>query len=362
MNMLILTGSFGMGHNSASIALEQDINKNLPDTNIEIIDIVEYIFPKLHKTIYKSFNIIAGKYHDFYNFSYKIADKNLNMPFEKTIIHKVHKLIQAQKPDIIISTLPLSSKAISVYKEAFNSDIPLITCITDISTCSEWVNDHTNIYFVATNSIKESLINKGVSEDNFIVSGIPVKDQFKNISNSIKELSPTRNKKLLIMGGGLGLFPVTDDFYSSLDKLPNVKTTIITGNNKDAYNSLYGKYNNIEVIGYSKTVHKHMQNADLIISKAGGITLFETIYSNLPIFVIHPFLAQEVHNALFIEEKGIGKVIWNKDEDTITEITDLLHNDIELYNMKNKMRLIKNNLIENPIIDAIKHLHMEEVS
>lgn len=52
---------------------------------------------------------------------------------------------------------------------------------------------------------------------------------------------------------------------------------------------LYGKYDNIEIIGYCDNVHKYMQDAYIIISKAGGITLFESIYAQLPLLVICPF-------------------------------------------------------------------------
>lgn len=361
MNILILTGSFGMGHNSAAIALKQDINKDFPHANVEIVDICKYLFPKFHKIIYKCFNIIAGKCRNLYNFSYKISSNTSDIPLKKHIISKIDRLIVSKKPKLIISTLPHSSKVISTYKEVYNSDIPLITCITDISTYSEWVNINTDIYFVATQDIKNTLIKKGVASDNIVISGIPVKNQFKNCSNTIKKFIPTREKKLLIMGGGLGLLPVANDFYTALDQMSNIKSTIITGNNKTAYNNLLGKYKNIEIIGYSNKVDKYMQDADLIISKAGGITLFETIHSDLPIFVMEPFFIQEVNNANYIERQGIGKVIWDKDKDIITEITGLLYNDEELRNMKDKMAIIKNNLRENPMRDTIRNLQVAGV-
>lgn len=358
MNVLILTGSFGMGHNSASTAIKQDIEEEFPHANVEIIDICRYLFPKLYKIIYKCFDIIAGKCRNLYNFSYKISGSSATIPFEKYIISKINRLVALKKPNIIISTLSHSSKIMSTYKKIYNSNIPLVTCITDISTYSEWVNPNTDIYFVATEDIKNTLIQKGVTADNIVISGIPVKNKFKNCSNTIKEFEQTKDKKLLIMGGGLGLLPVDDNFYEDLDQMKNIKTTIITGNNKTAYNNLLGKYKNIKIVGYSDRVEKYMQEADLIVSKAGGITLFETIHSSLPIFVIEPFFKQEVNNANFIEEQGIGKVIWDKDKKIVEEINALLNNEQELSNMRDKMVIIKNNLRKNPMRDTIRHLQV----
>ena len=51
---------------------------------------------------------------------------------------------------------------------------------------------------------------------------------------------------------------------------------------------------------YTNKINEYMRNADLIVSKSGGITLFEAIYSETPIYVVNPFLMQEVKNARFI--------------------------------------------------------------
>ena len=49
MNILILTGKFGMGHYSAAEAIKQEIEENYKDinVNIKIIDIIDYLFPAI---------------------------------------------------------------------------------------------------------------------------------------------------------------------------------------------------------------------------------------------------------------------------------------------------------------------------
>jgi UDP-N-acetylglucosamine:LPS N-acetylglucosamine transferase len=67
MNILILTGSFGMGHNSSAVAIKQELIKQYNDSKCFIVDINEYMFPALHSIIYKGFNVVAHKYHHIYN-------------------------------------------------------------------------------------------------------------------------------------------------------------------------------------------------------------------------------------------------------------------------------------------------------
>ena len=97
-----------------------------------------------------------------------------------------------------------------------------------------------------------------------------------------------------------------------------------------------------------------MKKAELIITKAGGITLFEAIHSNTPIYIVYPFLSQEIGNAKFVENKGLGKVIWKKTENAIKPIIKLLNTPVELEIMKENMDKIKNELEPISVIDAYK--------
>ncbi|MGN9164210.1 MGDG synthase family glycosyltransferase [Tissierellaceae bacterium HCP3S3_D8] len=358
MNILILTGRFGMGHYSTSISLKQEILRDMEGSNVEIIDIVDYMTPKFQKIIYSGFNLLVQKASGLYNFVYKnTTDTGLNktIPFVKVLVSKIEKLIDLTNPDIIISTLPLCSKIISEYKERTGSNLPLVTCITDISTHNEWINQGTDLYLVATEMVKENLIKSGVSSRDILISGIPVKEQFKELYN--KRIKKRKNhKKLLIMGGGLGLIPLNNSFYDILSRVDGLEVTVIMGRNKKAYDRLFGRYDNIQVIGYTDKVYEYMADSDLLISKAGGITLFEAIHAELPMLVLCPFLAQEKNNAYFIENKGIGRVLWDKYMDMSSVVLDILNNDSYLSEMQDNMNKIKSTLNNRTILDMVSRI------
>ncbi len=106
-------------------------------------------------------------------------------------------------------------------------------------------------------------------------------------------------RRLLIMGGGLGLLPKRDSFYEALNALPDVRTTLITGGNQKLYDKLHGKYENIEVVGVYRPGIRLYGPRLFNALQAGRITLFETIFSELPILAWEPFLQQERNNARF---------------------------------------------------------------
>ncbi len=364
MNILILTGRFGMGHYSTAISLKQEIIRDISDSHVRIIDIVDYMTPKFQKIIYSGFNLLVQRASGLYNFVYRNTTDlglTISMPFANILVSKVERLINETNPDIVISTLPLCSKIISEYKERTSSSLPLVTCITDISTHSEWINPKTDLYFVATDIVKEDLFNIGIPAKNILVSGIPVKEQFKELYDN-KSRKNTKVKKILIMGGGLGLIPLEDHFYDMLSNIDDLEVTIIAGGNKKIYDRLFGKYVNINVIGYTDRVYEHMADSDLIISKAGGITLFESIYAGLPILVLCPFLEQEKNNAHFIEDKSIGKVIWNKSEDISKIVLDMIADEDGLLEMQKNMRNIKSTLNNRAILDMINRVGNTQVA
>ena len=153
---------------------------------------------------------------------------------------------------------------------------------------------------------------------------------------AIRKRNPLK-KEILIMGGGLGLIPSSGDFLRSLNDNPDIKVTLIAGKNEKLLTSIREKYDHIEAIGYTDRVDYYMKKADIIVTKAGGITTFEAIASKTPLYVIKPFLEQEFGNAKYIEEHNIGRVLWNKDSDEIEDIVNLIHNDKLLETMKENM-------------------------
>lgn len=354
MNILILTGRFGMGHYSASEAVKQEIQKEYANANIDIVDIVEYLIPATSKFVYGSFELLVSKFGNLYNFFNKAMGQRCIVPLRGQFLNKVDKLFIEYQPDIVISTLPLSSQYISVYKQSKGINIPLITYITDISWHDEWIAKNTDYYFVGADNVKKYLVEKGISAEKIKVSGIPVKQNFKIYD---KLSIHNERKELLIMGGGLGLIDIDESLFKKLNEEENIRTTIITGNNKKMYNHIKEMYGNIDVVGYSSNVYDYMQKADLIVSKAGGITLYEAIYSEVPMYVINPFLIQEVRNCEYIEQERIGKVIWSKEKNVTEDIISLLNDDKSIVQMKNNMSEIKNFLDKDSInltIDRLK--------
>lgn len=356
MNYLILTCKFGMGHMSVSNAIKDELENFDNDINVEIVDVIDYMLPNYNKPIYNAFNFLVGRFPKVYNFFYNNFNSSCNTPATFSSVEKIKRLIDIYNADVIISTMPVCSQFVAKYKKKTKSSIPMYTFITDITVSPEWLNDYTDKYFVGDDRVKFELMTKGVSEENINVTGIPVKPCFK-VDKSIDD-KKGHIYKILMMGGGLGLFSEEyEKIIASFDKMARVEVTVITGKNQKAYEELSEKYRNTNILGYVNNVDDYMRNSDLIISKPGGITLFESIYSSTPLYVINPLLAQEINNAKFIEDKNIGRVVWDgKEIDVIEDILTVLGNNRKSNVMRNEIGKIKEKLLK---IDLAKECMVE---
>ena len=59
MNILILTGKFGMGHWSASQSLRQRLLRAFPDARVEVEDFFAYAMPDASDALYKGFSLLV---------------------------------------------------------------------------------------------------------------------------------------------------------------------------------------------------------------------------------------------------------------------------------------------------------------
>jgi len=364
MNILILSGQFGMGHQMAAKAIGEQIEQLDSDACITELDLFACFYPHCSGLIFKAFHMLVEYCHGIYNLVYKLSGKmEVNVkPSGMKIYKKLQKMMDQYEPDVIVCTLPFCAKSIASYMEKTGSKISLVTCITDISMHPEWITSHTDAYLAPTREVKENLIKRGADSEYVFVTGIPVRQRF--LQNDVKKLEKgsvvkkredgSAVKNILIMGGGLGILPGIGKLIHFLHGFPGVSVTIITGKNHKVYKKWKDRYDDVTVLGYTESIDEYMKEADLVISKAGGITLFELVQCEVPLFIIHPFLEQEVNNAKYAERMHIGKVVWEKTQGFIPVLKELLTNDQEWEEMKQNMKHMRDEIIDVELADAMR--------
>lgn len=361
MNILILTGRFGMGHIKAAGAIAEQLRQTADDVRVDTVDFMEFLFPTLSSGIYKGFQLLVSRCSGLYNDLNRIAGRYGDVPMKNALLRKIDRLLALYQPDLIIATLPICGQYISAYKARRCCKVPMYTYITDITVHEEWLSAGTDLYFVGDETTRNALLSRGIPSDKILVTGIPVSQAFhragdlkadrKAAETAAKEKMSERSetaykvgtqseekKHLLVMGGGLGLIPGGLRLLQDLSRSPFLAITLIAGSNQKLAEQVRAACPAVQTLGYTDQVARYMQQADLLITKPGGITTFEAIASRTPLYVVCPFLEQEKGNAHFIENAGIGRVLWdNNSSDVGADLLSLLFDTHRLSTMKDNM-------------------------
>ena len=136
MNVLILTGRFGMGHLFAAQALQEQLQQD--GHQADIVDLFEYALPDAAPAMYRAFNLLVTFGGAFYNLYHVITANNSGGNRGNKLLKGLNSLLDEHRPDVVVSTHPVCSAAVSRYKEEALSDLPLVTCVTDVTDHSEW--------------------------------------------------------------------------------------------------------------------------------------------------------------------------------------------------------------------------------
>ena len=344
MKILILSGKFGMGHWSAANALRQSLGIHMPEAQVNIVDLFQCVAPGCADAIYRGFTFLVTHGGSLYNTYYRCTEKTVQPEGRHTcllpLLDKVEELLQEEKPDGIISTLPLCAQLLSCYKRERGLWAPLVTCITDLSIHPEWINWGTDCYMVGSREVRDGLVAQGVERERILITGIPVRPEFHAPACRLRR----ENRELLLMGGGLGLLPREESFYQALNDLPNTHTTVLTGSNRKLHQRLSGRYPNLTAVSFTPRVREYMLNADLMVSKPGGITLFEAISTGVPLLMPKPFLQQEINNADFAVRRGIAQVAEKGSDACLAAIRRLLDHPEQLRRMSDNMARLRGEL------------------
>jgi processive 1,2-diacylglycerol beta-glucosyltransferase len=114
----------------------------------------------------------------------------------------------------------------------------------------------------------------------------------------------------VVIGGGLGLGNILEacDTLTSRPFGEPITVMALCGNNADVLSQIgslavaRASTHTITAVGWTDQIPTYMQAADLLVSKAGGVTLAEAAAVGVPLVIFQPFPGQETVNARFLTQ------------------------------------------------------------
>jgi processive 1,2-diacylglycerol beta-glucosyltransferase len=363
MKVLLLTAPYGNGHAQVAKSLEEAFYEK-GFKNVIVKDFYtesSEFFSKLSQIIYLQSYKPYGKL--FYGMFYYGIDLVTNphkiaSPYVSFGYHMLNRLIEKIQPDILINTFPVSSAYVySKYKH-----IPLYTVITDYYANNTWLSTVTTKTFVATETVKNAIKEKGIERKKIVVTGIPIRKYFEEplerekiyAKYNLKNNLPT----LLVVAGAFGVLTDIKGIIHELLEENKYQIIMVCGKNKELYNLLAEKEkkeHNFYLFGYceSEKLNELMAVSDLMLTKAGGIMLSEAVARGIPLILHNPVYGQENENAKFFMNHGAA-VITRNSEEILNNSKKLLSDRAKLSYMKKCIKNIHHPKSSLSIVEAIK--------
>ena len=98
-----------------------------------------------------------------------------------------------------------------------------------------------------------------------------------------------------------------------------------------------------------------MYNADLFLTKPGGISTFEAAAATLPMLLFSPSMEQEKHNLDYILSNNFGQVL-SATEDIPAQINSMINNQKLLRQISSNMRDFGNSLDHFALINYVRQM------
>jgi processive 1,2-diacylglycerol beta-glucosyltransferase len=317
--ILIVSVKAGAGHLKAAEAVQAAFAKYQPDVEVKNVDLLDYS-NELIKYLYgKMYLDVVKAFPELYAYSYKHYESSKRFIKPRFLIDKFNfsdffEMVESFSPDIVVATHFISEAVLENYRRKREKHFRIAVTLTDYEFHPVWLVSNVDLYFTATEEVKNSLLFHGIPRDKIVTSGIPIHPRFSEEKNRTELLAKyglnNQSPVVLISAGSFGVTPlseVIEDFGSIQEKF---QIMVVCGNNAELRKDLEIKQRSEprlkRVFGFVDFMDELMAISDLLITKPGGITVSESIAMGVPMIFIEPIPGQEEANADYLVEQGAG--------------------------------------------------------
>lgn len=337
MRILIATVTAGAGHVQAGAALEEAWRDLRPRDTVKRVDVLEYTPAPFRKAYSQGYVKLIQHAPELYGRSFRKSDEGPFMVKMSPIRRKLAGMaarrfigmVKEFRPEAVLCSHFLPPEALGSVSRWENRRPFIVSVVTDFEAHAIWMEPCVDHTFVAMPETKARLLARGTPEDRVSSFGIPVSRRFLQAPNRrLARLAlgiPSREKVLLILGGGFGMGPVKE-IMGHLDGVDErFQVLVVAGKNPSLEHQLknHAHHHPTRVFGFVDNMQDLMSASDLIITKPGGLTTSEALALGRPLMVVDPIPGQEAANSDFLLERGAAVKI-NRLEDLPHRISTLL--------------------------------------
>ncbi len=314
---LILSASFGSGHHQANEAVGAALRDLLPTTEARQTDFLRHL-----RTYERS--IVLGTYlawlrhsPETYRWYYRFTDRET----EPKTIRDTYKWMGRQglrrellsyQPQVVVSSYPTPAAVAGHLREREHLDFLNVLVVTDYRVHQHWVRPEADLVLVPTPETGQQMVGRGIPESRVVVTGIPIHPRYRELIGADRSaLRRARGLRpdvplLLMSGGGQGTYRSLEKVLHELGALGRPVQVLVLGGGQ-AGNGQSGAAQvqqlggaTIHRLGFTNDFPELLAASDLVVGKAGGLTVAEATTLGVPMVIYDPIPGQEEYNADYL--------------------------------------------------------------
>lgn len=369
MKVLILSCGTGGGHNSAALAVQEDLqSKGIQADFLEYLSIINpKIKNKVNKLYLNSTKRNGRAFKVVYHLGEIYQKTKIKSPvylLNKLSKQKLYQYIKQNHYDYVVTTHLFAAEALTCIKKEY--DIHFMAIATDYISIPFWEETNPDYFVIPNKELEQDFISRGINKEKLLPFGIPVAKAYieEYDQNACKqELGlEEKEKYVLLSTGSMGFGNVMQMVKELVEQIDHVNYMISCGNNVELLHNLqeiYKENNRVIALPFTNQLSKYMKCSQIILSKPGGLTTTEIALLNKPFIHTMPIPGCENHNANFFSERKMS-LKSNNIEEVVKNTKMLLENEkMQKEMIQNQIKYMNKNVcndISNKIIEECKKI------
>ena len=317
--VLILTASYGSGHNEAARALAGALTAQGAEPIVvdHFRACAHPLFDRLSRAAYVTLLRHAPA---LWGLAYGIGDRLasdswMTLGASRVGAPALATLLDRLAPDAVLTVHATPAVAMAELSARTRLVPPHVTVVTDFVAHSQWMAAGIDRYCVAADEVGREFVARGIPRDRIDVTGVPVRPEFGVAVDGVdarRELGVTDDAPAVLAmsgsWGGLGRLP--DVARALMAAGRPVQGWLVAGHDARLQATLAAQTmgSRLHAVGYVGDVRRLMAAADLLITKAGGMTIAEALAAETPLLLYGSLPGQERRNERFASRAGIALV------------------------------------------------------
>jgi len=332
--ILILTAGFGEGHNSAARGVRDGLARVGPEqTEVELHDLFAETYPLINELVRRSYLWVVDFAPRIWGSVYRWIDRNKDYDKNFRRFSRLKEdfaaLLDRFQPDLVASSFPAYPY---LLQQILGPDrlCESVVVVTDSITVNKiWYRCVADYFLVPNEQSAAVLRAGGVLPQKIRIFGFPVSPKFADSTQDRQLPSGNSKRRVLYM-----IHAATRGAPELVQRLADlgVDLTVTIGRADKLRPSIetVAADPNVKVLGWTNQIPRMLQASHLLIGKAGGATVQETIAAGCPMIINHVVAGQEEGNARLIVETNSG-VIANSPREVIAQVQRAFADDAKQW-------------------------------